>query len=467
MNLWIEWWLCVRALRQGCSRNRTFMWMSVVLLGMSVRSDILGVSSFVRAGFLKPSCYRALLHLFHSDALKLDRLLAQWVRLALRLFTPVAHEGYTVFVADGIKAPREGRKMPAVKSLHQQSNNNSKPSYIMGHSFQAVSLLVRGIAGQHFAVPLVSRICEGVVFSNRDCRTLLDKLTAIFLEAAGPVAAPCILVADAYYASRKVILPLLDAGHHLVSRAKINAVAWTPAPQPEKRKRGRPKMYGKKVVLRSLFDAGAFKSAPSPVYGEKDVRVEYLCIDLLWRPVGRLVRFVLVKHPARGNIILMTTLLSMHPLDVLRLYALRFKIETAFRSAVGTLGAYFYHFWMRDMTPIRSRSGNQYLHRKSDDYRNAVRRKIKAYHAWVQLACIAQGLLMHLAVNHHTAVWRRFRSWLRTMRPDLAPSELVVSLALRQSLPEFLLAGYNQSDIALFLLENADPLILPEFALAS
>jgi len=274
MNLWIEWWLCVRALREGCSRNRTFMWMSVVLLGMSVRSDILGVTSFVRAGFLKPSCYKSLLHLFHSDALKLDRLLALWVRLAIRLFTPVAHEGYTVLVADGIKAPREGRKMPAVKSLHQESNNNSKPSYIMGHSFQAVSLLVRGIAGQHFAVPLVSRICEGVVFSNRDRRTLLDKLTAIFLEVAGPVAAPCILVADAYYASRKVILPLLDAGHHLVSRAKINAVAWTPAPQPEKRKRGRPRLYGEKVVLRSLFDTGRFQSAPSPVYGEKDALIE-------------------------------------------------------------------------------------------------------------------------------------------------------------------------------------------------
>jgi hypothetical protein len=467
MNLWLEWGNRVSALRGACSRTRTFMWMCVVLVGMSMREDNLGVTSFVRAVFLKPSCYKALLHLFHSDALKLDRLLSLWVRLTLRLFRPVMHEEYTVFVADGIKAPREGRKMPAVKSLHQESNNNSKPAYIMGHSFQAISLLVKGLAGQCFAVPILSRICEGVVFSNRNRRTLLDKLVGMFFEITTVARRPCLLVADAYYASRKVILPLLAAGHHLISRAKINSVAWTQAQQPEKRKRGKPRMYGEKIALKTMFDAVAFTPAPSPVYGEKDVTVEYLCLDLLWRPVGRLVRFVLIKHPTRGNIILLSTLLTMHPLDVLRLYSLRFKIESAFRQAVNTLGSYFYHFWMKDMKPISKGSGDQYMHRKSDDYRAAVRRKLKAYHAWAQLACIAQGLLMHLAINHHSAVWDKFRSWLRTMRPDIAPSELVVSIALRHSLPEYLFATQIPSDIALFILENADIGRLPDFSLAA
>ena len=61
----------------------------------------------------------------------------------MRLFEPIAVGGRLVCLADGIKAPKEGRKMPAVKLLHQQSASNSKPDYIMGHSFQAVSLLVR------------------------------------------------------------------------------------------------------------------------------------------------------------------------------------------------------------------------------------------------------------------------------------------------------------------------------------
>ena len=45
--------------------------------------------------------------------------------------------------ADGIKIPKCGRKMPAVKFLHQQSEANTKPEFITGHSLQAVSLLVQ------------------------------------------------------------------------------------------------------------------------------------------------------------------------------------------------------------------------------------------------------------------------------------------------------------------------------------
>jgi hypothetical protein len=102
--------------------------------------------------FVKES-YDLLLNFFHSNALNLSRLLDLWVKLALRLFNPVTEEGFVLLAADGLKVPKEGKKMPAVKSLHQESGNNSKPEFIMGHSFQAVSLLVHSALGQVFAVP--------------------------------------------------------------------------------------------------------------------------------------------------------------------------------------------------------------------------------------------------------------------------------------------------------------------------
>ncbi len=48
---------------------------------------------------------------------------------------------------------------------------------------------------------------------------------------------------------------------------------------------------------------------------------------------------------------------------------------------------------MSGMKPLRRGDGNQYLHRASDAYRAAVRRKLGAFHVHVQLCCIAQGLL--------------------------------------------------------------------------
>ena len=119
------------------------------------------------------------------------------------------------------------------------------------------------------------------------------------------------------------------------------------------------------------------------------------------------------------------------------------------------------------MTPRPRRSGNQYLHRTSDDYRRLVRRKLDAYHRYVQLGCIAQGLLQYLALYYHTQVWRLFRSWLRTMKPALPPSEAVVAQALRNTLPEFLLDAPQDHTWTKFVLENTDYERCPSLRLAA
>ena len=438
MTLWIEWLQAVRSLRPACSRSHTFCWLVLALMGLCCRADNAGVTSFVRVLNFQGAAYHRFLHLFHSKGLDLDALTACWVRLCLTLFRPFQVASRIVVLADGIKAPKEGKRMPAVKLLHQQSASNSKPEYIMGHSLQAISLLVHGPAGQVAAVPLTSRIHEGLVFSNRDARTLLDKLVALLFSITRVWDRQVVLVADAYYASGKMIRPLLAKGHHLVTRAKSNAVAYSPAPAAPHRGKGRPRFYGDKVSLKDLAsEEAAFTSAPSPVYGENDVTLRYRCVDLLWRPVAHLVRFVIVHHPVRGTIFLLCTDLSLAPLEILQLYGYRFKIELGFRQAVHVLGAYAYHFWMLGMKPLRRGDGDQYLHRTSDSYRAAIRRKLRAYHVHVQLGCIAQGLLQNLSLNFTAEVWRCFRSWLRTMNPALPPSELIVANALRTAIPAF------------------------------
>ncbi len=317
MQLWSHWWSVVWQLRPACSRLRSFLWFATCVAGMTVRTDLLGVSSTVRALGLKQKYYVRLLDSFHSSGIKIDAMTRLWAQVVLQHFPGALRvRGRLVLVGDGIKIPKRGRKMPAVKLLHQESDANTKPEFIMGHSFQAVAILVSA-AKSTFAVPLASRIHEGVVLSNRDKRTLLDKMVLLLDSLC--IEQRFYFVADAYYASGKVIRGLLREGNHLVTRAKSNAVAYHPAPVPRVRKRGRPKKYGRKVALRSLFaDKPAMQSAPSPVYGERNVTLRFRSLDLLWRPVGILVRFVLVDHPARGKCILMSTDLSLDPLEIVR-----------------------------------------------------------------------------------------------------------------------------------------------------
>jgi hypothetical protein len=194
----------------------------------------------------------------------------------------------------------------------------------------------------------------------------------------------------------------------------------------------------------------------SPVYGETNVKLQYQVCDLLWRPARRLVRFVAVIHPSRGRILLMCTDLTLSAADIIRLYGLRFKIEHTFKQAVNQIGTLAYHFWMQRMKPLRRRNGNQYMHREPLDYRTLVKRKLNAYHLFIQAGLTAQGLLQYLAAVFPQLVWDSFGSWLRTIRAGIPPSELVVATALRQRLPQFLLDNSEDNIFRKFILDRQD-----------
>jgi len=64
------------------------------------------------------------------------------------------------------------------------------------------------------------------------------------------------------------------------------------------------------------------------LYGKK-TEVKYLCLDLIWRPVKTLVRFVVVETDS-GRCVLMSTSFTLTAEEIIEIYALRFKIETSF-----------------------------------------------------------------------------------------------------------------------------------------
>lgn len=455
MMLWNTWWMWCAPLRGACARKRTFLWMCVTLIGFCVRQDLWGVTSIVRALGLKAPCYDRMLDFFHSNALDVQKLAQLWTKQIL-LYHPnlVRFNGKIVLPGDGIKVPKAGKKMPGVKRLHQTSESNTKPTYILGHSCQAAGILVRGMQSV-VCIPLIARIHEGVVFSNRCKRTLLDKMVEMLYSLK--LGEEFYFVADAYYASKKIISPLLKQNCHLVSRVRSNAVAYLTAPKNKARKRGRPREYGEKVKLKSLFEQDRLMQViQSPVYGETDVQLRIWASTMLWRPVGVLVQFVAVDHPSRGKMILMSSDLALAPSQVIEIYGLRFKIEVSFKSALHVVGAFLYHFWMKDMTPITKKGKDQYMHHKPSSYRDAVKRKLDSYHRFIQLGLTAQGIMCVLATTVPELVMSAFGSYFRTIRPGIAPSEAMVAIALQNSLPHLFADSFSEPILTKFMLEKLD-----------
>jgi hypothetical protein len=143
----------------------------------------------------------------------------------------------------------------------------------------------------------------------------------------------CIIVLDAYFAVGPVftiLKSLLNPNGnrllHLVTRARSNVVGYEDPPV-KNGGRGRPKKYGEKVKLIKSFDNRLrdFQEVSIEIYREKKT-VLFICLDLLWKPIGEKVRFVLVND-GEENFILMCSDLTLSPQDIIRAYSYRFKIE--------------------------------------------------------------------------------------------------------------------------------------------
>jgi hypothetical protein len=98
-------------------------------------------------------------------------------------------------------------------------------------------------------------------------------------------------------------------------------------PEVTVKRRGRPRKYGEQIRFKKIFEAWAerFDKAEVVLYGKKET-IQYLCLDLLWKPLGRIVRFVLVKHSSTP-FILMCSDLNVSALQIIELYGYRFKVE--------------------------------------------------------------------------------------------------------------------------------------------
>lgn len=451
MELWSFWWSVMMLLRPAFPRQRTFLWFVSAVCGFCIRTDLLGVTSFVRCLGLKPELYDRLLDMFHCKGLDFKKLRRLWVKAVLQVSSGMLWKvnGRIVLIGDGVKNPKSGKKMPGVKKLHQESESNTKPEYIFGHSLQAVSVVAKA-SGWLTAIPLGAEIHEGVVFSNRCRKTLLDRM--LELVASLGIDMPAYYVFDAYYGAEKMIAGVLDKGDHLITRMRSNAVAYLEPDEASQPSRGRRRKYGRKMKLSSVFaEKDGWTDGECLVYGVR-TKVRFKSRVMLWRQAGRKVLFVFAVLENGKKAMFLSTDTGLSALDVIELYSARFRIEVGFKVSIRIVGAMGYHFWMSGMKPVDRKGKNQYMHRTSEGYRYAVRRKLAAYHNYMQCGIIAHGTMTLLSILKPDLCWTNFGSWMRTMRPEASPSEWVVAQALKNTFAEFLTVSENMCNWTKFLL---------------
>jgi hypothetical protein len=243
-----------------------------------------------------------------------------------------------------------------------------------------------------------------------------------------------LLVLDAYFSVGAVFLiikALVDETGtrllHLVTRAKSNVVGYEDPP-PKTGKRGAPRKYGAKIKLAELFKnrRDQFQEATIEIYREQKT-ILFLCLDLIWRPIKEKVRFVLVIDGTEA-FILMSSDLNLAPLDIIKAYSYRFKIEVNFKVLKHLTGAFLYHFWTRVWPDIAGRNEADLSSCTESRSKKLIAQTTNAIEGFVNFGCIATGILQILSLNYHPAIWKRYRGWLRTITSVIPTEETVRSV---------------------------------------
>ena len=121
------------------------------------------------------------------------------------------------------------------------------------------------------------------------------------------------------------------------------------------------------------------------------------------------------------------------------------------------------------MKPLRRNNGNQHLHRKSLEYRNAIKRKIPClpHYSESRRVWSVRDYFNTSPSPFLSSSGRPSAPGCGPFAPASRPSELVVATALHQSLPEFLLNAPLTNIFAKFVMERQDVRKMEAFRLAS
>lgn len=443
------------------SREAAFNWFVIIILGIMIRSDSLGISSVIRDLSIDHKHYSSMMQFFRANSWKLDVLRNQWISIVKSIAPLWQQDGMTILIGDGVKQSKEARRMPGVKRLHQESENSSKAEYIFGHMFGGVGVLA-GNLGKFFCIPLSLKLHDGVKVirqwknPSEDIGSHVVEMIKDGFEAA-KIMGNSLLLLDRYFLS----VPALDMlnklnslnGHmlHILTKAKISCVAYTEVEEIEKKGKGRPRKKGDSIKLKELFetDNDKFIENKLKLYGKEEL-VQYRCLDLLWgQKLYQKLRFVLVKYNG-CNAILVSTNLELEPEKIICLYSYRFKIECTFRELKQLVGGFSYQFWCKSMPKLKRYLKKDQPHPVEKITCKKTQEKIictlDAIEAYMMCTSIAMGLLQIISLKFSNDMNVGVFRFLRTKSKEVV-SEATVACYLRKRIFSFI-QKYNRFSIS-------------------
>src|SRR4051794_22610220 len=275
-------------------------------------------------------------------------------RLLLSLLVAAfAPAGPVVLGIDDTIERRRGRRISA-KGIYRDPVRSSRGHFVKASGLRWLSLMLLAPipwAGRVWALPFLAALAP----SERYCRERgrrHKKLTTWARQMALQAhrwlpGREVVLLGDSSFAALDLLAGLARRGLVCVTRLRLDAALYEPAPPRRPGTVGRPRTKGARLPNLSavLADAGtrwAEVTVPG-WYGGGDRTVEVCSATAVWRHAGLPVvpiRWVLLRDPRRrfDPQALLCTDPARDPLQIVRWFVQRWRVEVTFREARDHLG---------------------------------------------------------------------------------------------------------------------------------
>jgi hypothetical protein len=253
-----------------------------------------------------------------------------------------------VFGIDDTPTPRYGPQVQGAGIHHNPCPGPAHTPFVYGHVWVVLGLLAAHPAWGVIALPLLARLyvrrkdLAGIDPWHRPAfATKLELAVALVRWAKcwlGFLGKPLWVVVDGAYAKAAFLKPLIGWGVVVVSRLRKDAALWS-VPLARPGQPGRPRKYGSQRIelAKRAGQKRGWTKGTFALYG-KPTEKTYKTFLATWRPVGGVIRVVLVDEPSGWRAYFCTDP-TAGVADILGLVADRFCLETTFKDVKEVVGA--------------------------------------------------------------------------------------------------------------------------------
>ena len=282
-------------------------------------------------------------------------------RLLLGLLVDAfAPNGPVLLGIDDTIERRRGKRI-AAKGIYRDPVRSSKDHFVKASGLRWLSLMLLvpiPWAGRPWALPFLTAL----VPSERYCREhgrrhkkLTDRARQMALQARRWLPGrEIVLLGDSSFAALELLVTLARHGLIGITRLRLDAALYEPAPPRRPGTVGRPRTIGARLPNLSevlVNEATCWRRVVVPAwYGERDRVVEISSATAVWRHAGLPVlpiRWVLLRDPQHrfDPQALLCTDPTCDPLQIVHWFVQRWQVEVTFREVRDHLGVETQRQW--------------------------------------------------------------------------------------------------------------------------